>query len=304
VDVVDICLPEELHEEACFDALKAGKHVICEKPLALSAESCSRIMEAAGNKVLKTMCGFNYRFLPAVRLAKELIESGKIGKIYCVAASYAQESGHDPKRPGDQIRYMNGKQQLGMIRGLGSHLIDTVRYLCGEVSSVNADVRTMIPSRTALDGGAFQVSADDIAVLNIELKSGGLGSLTASALATGRKNRLALEINGSLGTICFDLENLNILSVYSEGRTLKDLRGFTHINVTENAHPLTGEWWPPAHIHGWESGHVNELCHFLDCIDKNRSVAPSGATFTDGYMAARIAEAAVESSKLGKKIYL
>jgi predicted dehydrogenase len=301
VDVIDICLSEDMHEEVCIEALSANKHVFCEKPLALDSLGCERILKAAEEHNVKTMCGFNYRFLPAIRFAKKIIESGKLGKIYYIGAKYAQESGHDPERPADQIRYINGNKQLGTIRGLGSHLIDTVRYLCGEIDTLNADVRTMIPDRPLTSGGTFKVKADDIAIINIKLKEGGIGTLMVSALATGRKNQLALEINGSMGTVCFDLENLNVLSVYLENSTPKEMQGFTQINVTDKTHPLMKDWWPPAHILGWESGHINELYYFLDCIFNDKNVYPEGATFYDGYMAALIAQTALESSKSGIK---
>ena len=201
----------------------------------------------------------------------------------------------------DEIRYLYGEEPLGTIRGLGSHLIDTVRYLCGEIISVNAIVKTMLLERPLSDGGDYLVEADDIAVMNIELENGGIGNLTASAMATGRKNQLAFEINGSKGSIAFDLEKLNVLSVYEDAHML---RGFKQINVTENSHPLTEDWWPPAHIHGWEVGHVNELYYFLKCINEDKPVSPMGATFYDGYMAAQIAEAAFNSTISGGIVYL
>ena len=303
VDAVDICLPEDMHEEACLAAIRAGKHVLCEKPLALRAEGCKRVMKAAEAKGIKAMCGFNYRFLPAVGLAKRLIATGKIGMVYCVSASYAMESGHDPQRPADEIRYLNGKAPLGTIRGIGSHLIDIVRHLCGEIAAVSAMVQTMIPVRPLASGEPFTVCADDIALLNVELENGGIGTLKATALAPGRKNQLTFEINGSKGSLCFDLENLNVLSVYlAEGPA--ELRGFAHVNVTERMHPFMQENWPPAHILGWESGHIHELYHFLNAIDQDRSITPTGASFEDGYRAALIAEAAAESSAEGRKIKL
>jgi len=303
VDVVDICLTEDMHGDACIAALQAGKHVFCEKPLDMDAQRSNRILEVARGKNIKTMCGFNYRFLPAVRFAKEIIEAGLIGNIYCIRANYAQESGHDPNRPADQIRYINGKAPLGAIKGIGSHLIDTVRYLCGEISTISAIVKTMLPERPLSYGGMHTVTVDDITVMNVKLENGAVGSLIATAMAPGRKNHLTFEVNGSKGSIAFDLENLNILSVYlAEGP--QNLRGFSQINVTGGEHPLLKSWWPPAHILGWESGHINQLCHYLNCISKDQSIAPLGATFEDGYKAALIADAAIVSSERGKEIVI
>lgn len=303
VDVVDICLPEDMHYDVCIEAIKAGKHVFCEKPLALDGRRSRLILDAIQGSKIKTMCGFNYRFLPAVRFTKEIIEKGLIGEIYCIRASYSQESGHDPNRPADQIRYINGTEPLGAIKGIGSHLLDITRYLCGEINAVSAIVKTVIPVRPLSGGGIHTVTVDDMAVLNVKMENGAIGSLIATAMAPGRKNHLTFEINASKGSIVFDLENLNNLSVYLADGPI-NLRGFSKINVTGSDHPFTAGWWPPAHILGWESGHINQLCHFLNCICKDQNIGPLGATFEDGYKAALIADAAIYSSGCGKEILI
>jgi predicted dehydrogenase len=186
VDAIDICLPEHLHEEVCIAALEAGKHVLCEKPLALSLAEAQRIIEKAATVNVKTMCGFNYRFLPAVRLARDLIQQGKLGRVYMVRGHYCQESGHDPNRPAEQVRYAWGARQLGSIRGLGSHLIDTVRFLVGDAVSVNALLHTFVPERKTSNHESYAVKADEFATLQVEFSNDVVGVLTTTGMATGR----------------------------------------------------------------------------------------------------------------------
>jgi predicted dehydrogenase len=304
IDIIDVCLPEYLHEEVCLAALEARKHVFCEKPLALSAASARGLVIKAAETPVKAMCGFNYRFLPAVRLARELIYQGVLGALYLIRASYCQESGHDPDRPAEQVRYAYGKTQLGSIRGLGSHLIDMARFMGGDASSVTGLMRTFVGARKMSDGQSYQVKADDMATLQVEFNSGAIGILTATAVATGRKNQLSLEVNGSKGSLSYDLETPNHLQVYLDDATHPELRGFSNVNVTERPHPLMKYWWPPAHNLGWEHGHINELKHFLDCVSADQSIGPYGATFEDGLRAAEWAEQAWISSRDGRRISL
>jgi predicted dehydrogenase len=226
IDVIDVCLPEFLHEEVCLAALQVGKHILCEKPLTLSYESARRVVEAAAHTKLKVMTGFNTRFFPAIQLAHQLIREGTLGTLYSIRANYMQESGHDPERPAGQVRYAFGKKQLGTVRGLGSHLIDTARFLMGDVLTVSGMLRTFNSLRLTSDGKPHQVMADELATLQLEFSSGAVGILTASAVATGRKNQLTFEVNGTKGSIVFDLENLNVLQVYLDEHPNPSVRGF------------------------------------------------------------------------------
>jgi predicted dehydrogenase len=301
IDIINVCLPESLHEEACLLALEARKHVLCEKPLALSVSSCQNIVQKASEVRSKTMCGFNYRFLPAIRLAKEILQEGFLKQVYFMAGNYCQETGHDPHRPAEQVRYAYGSDPLGSIRGIGSHLIDMARFLMGEILSVNALLRTFTKVRQTSTGEKYTVQADDVSTMIVEFSSGAAGSLTASAVSTGRKNQLGFEINGSGGSICFDLEHPNDLSVYLDDVPNPRLRGFSQVNVTDKNHSLMSGWWPPGHNLGWEHGHINQLKYFLECICGDREIAPFGATFIDGLKAAEVAEYACLSSKEGRK---
>jgi predicted dehydrogenase len=290
-----------MHEEVCIAAIQAGKHIMCEKPLTLTWESARRVVDAAVQTRLKVMTGFNYRFLPAVRLAHELIQQGVLGQLYNIRANYLQESRHAPE---SRVRYTIGNKQLGTLRGLGSHLIDIARFLMGDVSTVSGLLRTFTGTRLTTDGHVYTVKADDLATMQLEFSSGAVGVLTTSAVATGHKNQLSFEINGSKGSLAFDLESLNLLHVYLAETPIPEARGFSTVNVTEKRHPLMKHWWPPAHILGWEHGHINELKHFIECIHADQPIEPAGATFEDGMRAAQIGEQVWRSSQQGQRLAL
>lgn len=299
IDAVNVCLPEYLHKDVCISALKAGKHILCEKPLALSVKECQEILDtkASGNPICMT--GFVYRFLPAMQLARHLIQSGALGRIYYARMNYSQESGHDPNRPAEQVRYAWGPKQLGSIRGLGSHLIDAARFLLGEIIWVSSTMRTYTNERKKTNNGIHRVLADELTITNLEFANSALGQFMVSAVSTGRKNQFSFEINGALGSMTFDVEQLNYLNVYQERVNPPELRGFTRINVTEPGHPLMKGWWPPAHNLGWEHGHINQIHHFIRCITGEDTVGPLGATFEDGFWSALIAEKVFQSSQAG-----
>jgi predicted dehydrogenase len=300
VDIIHVALPEDLHEEVCTEALLAGKNVFCEKPLALSVDSSRRVLEAARDYRAVAMVGFNYRFMPAIQLAHKMITEGLLGRLYFVKMSYAQESGHDPKRAAEQIRYAYGKKQLGSIRGLGSHVIDMARYLAGDIEKVAACMKTFWPDRKTSWGEEYKIKADELATVNVEFVCGAMGAFVTTALATGRKNQFAIEINGSGGSILYDVEQPNLLKVYLDDTLHPELRGFTTVNVTEKSHPLMKHWWPAGHNLGWEHSHIHETAHFLDCIARGLSAAAPGATLIDGLEETRVAEAAYRSSQAGE----
>ena len=292
IDIITICLPEFLHAEPAIIALQNGKHVFCEKALALDTESALAMTRVAQESGKVNMCGLNYRFLPAIQLARNLILDGVLGQIYTVHASYHQESGHDPNRPAEEVLFSYGEHPLGSVRGLGSHVIDTCRFLIGEMNVVSSSFKTFIPERRTKTGEIHQIEVDDFATITVEFYSGALGILSTSKVATGRKNWFHLEINGSNGSIEFNIQNLNNLKLFLADGLSSDLHGFTDINVTEKTHPLMAPWWPPAHNLGWEHSHINEIHHFLECISNNRLVGPLGATFEDGYRAIELIEQA------------
>ena len=215
VDVFDNCGPDPLHPESSIAALENGKHVICEKPLAASVGETQRMRDAARRGPGKAMCVFNYRFFPAVRLAKDLINGGRLGRIYHMRVKYAQMAGHDPSVPADRVWYSSWPFS-GVLQGIGCHAIDQCRYLVGELVSVTARVCNFNPTRVIPGGDSGAVPVDEAATAILEFEGGAMGTMEVTALATGRKNVLSWEINGSEGSLRWDLEYPNNLRAASK----------------------------------------------------------------------------------------
>jgi predicted dehydrogenase len=303
IDIVDVCTPDDRHRAPSIAAAAAGKHVICEKPLAMTVRDAAAMLEAATQAGVKHMCCFNYRFIPAVRLAKELLERGAIGQVYHFRGRYLQEPGHDPASAVEDVWYTSGTRS-GILLGIGSHVIDMARFLMGEITSVSGLVRTWNIARVNRAGMVETVSADEGNLALVEFAGGAAGTLESSGVATGHKNQHTWEINGSQGSICWDLEDPNHLLVYSDEAPAPDMRGFASVSVTTGAHPLQTIYLPPGHNAGWEYGHVHALYHFLECVVNDKPVAPYGATFEDGYRVQVIMDAVVRSSRTGRRINL
>jgi predicted dehydrogenase len=295
--------PNDAHAEPSIAAARAGKHVFCEKPLARTAAEAKTMLDAVKKAKVKHQAAFNYRFVPAVRQAYELIKSGKLGRIYHYRAVYLQEwimPQYDTPLIWRLQKKLAGSGALG---DLGAHIIDLGRHLIGEIESVSALTRTFIEHRARLDGkGTGKVDVDDAFVSVVEFENGAIGTLEATRYAGGRKNHNRFEINGEKGTIVFDLERLNELEVYWVDEEPKETRGFHRINVTEGYHPFISNWWPHGHIIGWEHAMVHEVNHLLDCIVNDKDVAPLGADFEDGYRCAVICDAIVESAQSGRRV--
>ena len=295
--------PNDAHAEPCIAAAKAGKHVFCEKPLARTGEEAKKMLDAVVKTGVKHQVAFNYRFVPAIRQAYELIRSGALGKLYHFRAVYLQEW-IMPHYGTPMIWRLDKKVAgSGALGDLGAHIIDLGRFLVGEVKSVSAMTRTFITERPLADGrGTGKVDVDDAFVAAVEFENGAIGTLEASRFAAGRKNHEVLEINGEKGSIRFNLERLNELEVFWVGEQPKETQGFHDVLVTEGYHPFWSNWWPHGHIIGWEHTFVHELTHFLDCIVNKKDVAPYGATFEDGYRAAVICDAILESARARKQV--
>ena len=294
--------PNNLHAEPCIAAAEAGKHILCEKPMARSREEAQAMLNAVKKTGVKHMVSFNYRFVPAIRQAYELIKSGDLGEIYHFRAVYLQEWIADPNFP---LVWRLDKKTAGSgaLGDLGAHIIDLGRFLVGEPASVLALTKTFIKQRP-LPGGieSGNVEVDDAFEAIIEFENGAIGTLEASRFCPGRKNYAMFEINGSKGSIRFNLERFNELEVFWKDAPVKETRGFTDVLVTEAYHPFWSNWWPHGHIIGWEHTFVHEIAHFLDAIVNNKEVAPYGATFEDGYRNAVICDAIVQSSLEGRRI--
>jgi predicted dehydrogenase len=272
--------PNNLHAEPSIAAAEAGKHVICEKPLGRDAAESYEIWQRVDAAGVQHMCAFNYRFVPAVRLAREMLEAGELGEIHHFRGRYLQEWG---TTDAEVWRFDKSLAGSGAIGDLGTHVIDLARYLVGEIETVSAITATFQPGREVDD--AFEAA--------VRFAGGAVGTIEATRFATGRKNAFSWEINGSKGSLAFDLERLNELQV-SRGNS-----GFLTRLVSEADDPFWGWWWPHGHMIGWEHTFVHELEHLLGAIAGRNAVAPHGATFEDGYRAAEVADAIVESATSG-----
>jgi predicted dehydrogenase len=274
--------PNAVHAEPTIAAARAGKHVVCEKPLGLTADESYEMWQEAERAGVRHLCGFNYRFVPAVRLARELLEAGELGEPVHFRARYLQSWGWEADP--NLWRFDRAQAGTGAIGDLGTHIIDLARYLVGEITAVSARVRTIVPGR----------EVDDHLVATVEFENGVVGTLEASRLARGRINSNAFEVNGSNGSLSFDVERLNELEV-------ADTKSFRRILVTEPSHPFMRFWWPPGHIVGWGDTLVHELGHMLEAIAGEHDVAPYGATFEDGYRCAEVTEAILRSAESGNR---
>ena len=287
VQLVDNGGPNDVHAEPCIAAARAGKHVLCEKPLGRTAAEAKAMLAAVTQAGVKHMVGFNYRFVPAVRYAYELVHSGALGTIHHFRARYLQDWLADPTAP-HSWRLTRATAGSGSLGDLGAHVIDLARFLVGEPAAVSATLKTFTHQRP---GGTVDV--DDAFAATVEFDSGAIGTLEASRVALGRKNHMVFEINGSRGSVCFNLERLNELQV----RSADGPRGFTDVLVTDSDHPFMQYWWPTGHIIGWEHTFVHELAHLFEAIANDREIAPYGATFEDGYRAAVVCDAIAASAR-------
>jgi predicted dehydrogenase len=295
--------PNHLHAEPSIAAAKAGKHVFCEKPLARTAEEAKAMWDAVEAAGVKHMVAFNYRFVPAIRQIRELIERGALGRIYHFRAQYLQEWIMPHYNLPMIWRLDKEKAGSGALGDLGAHIIDLARFLVGEIDEVGAMTRTFVKERPLMDGsGTGTVDVDDAFVATVAFENGAIGTLEATRFAAGRKNHQVLEINGEKGTIIFNLERLNEMKVFWIGEEPKETRGFHEVLVSEPYHPWWENWWPQGHIIGWEHTFVHELTHFLDCIANDEDVAPYGATFEDGYRAAAVCDAILQSAENKRQV--
>jgi predicted dehydrogenase len=303
VELFDNSGPNYMHADPCIAAAEAGKHILCEKPLATNAKEAKRMLDAVRRAGVKHMVGYNYRFVPAVLLAKKLIDEGRVGRIYHFRARYLQEWIMDPNFP---LIWKLRKDQAGSgpIGDLGSHIIDLARFLVGEIKSVSAMMTTFIKERPLPEDPTKkgEVTVEDAFVACIEFENGAIGTLEATRFAGGRKNYNNFEINGEKGSIEFNLERLNELRVYGIDEMNKDIVGWREVLVTETNHPYIKYYWPHGHIIGWEHTFLNEIYHFLDCIVNDKEVGQIGATFEDGYRCNAVMDAIIESAITGKRI--
>ncbi len=294
--------PNDTHAEPCIAAAERGKHILCEKPLARNADESQMMLEAAQKAGVKHMAAFNYRFVPAIRQIRKLVDSGLLGQIYNFRAVYLQEWVMAHYSVPMIWRLQKSAAGSGALGDLGAHIIDLARYLVGEVTSVAGMTRTFIEERPQDDGTMGKVDVDDAFTALLEFDNGAIGTVEASRFAAGRKNGQRLEINAEKASIVFNLERLNELEIFWVGDEPEETQGFRNVLVSEPSHPWWENWWPQGHVIGWEHTFVHEITHLLDCIVNDGAVAPIGADFVDGYRNAVICDAILESAASRRQV--
>ena len=313
IDVVDIVTPGDTHAEIAIAALEAGKHVLCEKPLANSVAEAEAMTDAAARAAergVRAMVGFTYRRVPAATFARDLIAAGRIGEIRQVRASYRQDWLMDAEAP-LTWRMQKDRAGSGALGDIGAHAVDLSEYITGlRLQSVSGVIDTIVTERPLLASGQGlsgtastergAVTVDDIALFSgrYEGAAGGyapLGIFEATRFATGRKNALTIEVSGSLGAVSFDLERLNELEFYDATLPPTE-QGFRTILVTEHDHPYLAPWWPAGHMLGYEHGFSHQVVDFVTAIVEGTQPRPS---FADGLHVQRVLGAVERSSAAG-----
>ena len=293
IDIVDICTPNHLHAEQVVAAAAAGKHIICEKPLAASLAEARMAADAVDRAGVKHMLMFNYRRVPAVARARQMIEFGRLGRIYHYRGVYLQDGLVDPLRP---LSWRMQKQFAGSgaLGDIGSHAVDLALWLNGEIESVSGMLTTFIKERPS-GGATAEVTVDDDAHFLARFRNGSTGVFSASRFCTGRRNANTFDIYGSGGSLRFDLERLNELEWYDRTEPAVD-RGFRTIPILERDHPYVAAWWPAGHALGWEHTFTNAIHDFLTCLEQDLMPEPD---FHDGVKVQAILDAVEASSQSG-----
>lgn len=299
------CAPNDAHAEPCLAAAAEGKHLLCEKPLARDAREARRMWEGVRGGRIRHQVSYNYRFIPAVRLARELIQGGDLGEIIHFRSRYTDDTLSDPATP-YTWRQEKRRAGSGAVGDIASHVLDLGRYLVGELKGVAGLSRIVYPRRPASAGSRQSrvVEVEDAYAGILEFASGAMGTLEVSTCCPGRKNYLTFEVNGTRGSLCFNLERLNELDVFrAEPRGRRD-RGFKTVLVTDGDHPYGGLWWPPGHILGWEHTFVHQLYHLVQAIVSESPVPPLAADFHDGYLNAVLCDALLAAARTGRRVHL
>jgi predicted dehydrogenase len=305
VALVDVCTPGDTHAEIAIAALEAGKHVLCEKPLANTVAEAEAMAEAAARaaaKGVRSMVGFTYRRVPAIGLARKLVADGRLGDIRHVRAQYLQDWIADPAAP-MSWRLEKDKAGSGALGDIGAHIVDLTQYITGQrLTGVSALLETFVKERPlpasagSLSGvggeGTGTVTVDDAAVFLGRFDGGALASFEATRFALGRKNGIRIEINGSAGSLAFDFEDMNVLQFF-DGTEPAEIAGFRRILVTEPEHPYVAAWWPAGHGLGYEHGFTHQVVDLVNAIAKGEDPSPS---FADGLQVQRVLDAVERSA--------
>lgn len=298
IDIIDICTPNDSHCEIAIAAAAAGKGILCEKPLAQDSADALKMVHAVKEAHVVNMVCHNYRRIPAIALAKKMIENGELGdRIYHYRARYAQDWLTNPTFP-LVWRLQNQIAGSGAHGDINAHIIDLGRYLVGEFQEVCGMMETFIHERPLLgqtsSGLTGKVTVDDAVSWIGRFQNGALANLEATRFAHGRKNHISIEINGSEGSLYFDFEDMNRLKFYSAGDAV-GRQGFRDILVTDASHPYLEAWWPSGHIIGYEHTFINTFADFVSAVVKGTNVHP---TFLDGLANEQVLEAISKSVKM------
>ncbi|GAA1875401.1 Gfo/Idh/MocA family oxidoreductase [Myceligenerans crystallogenes] len=308
VGLVDVCTPGDTHAEIAIAALEAGKHVLCEKPLANSVAEAERMVaaaERAAERGVLAMVGFTYRRVPAVQLARQLVADGRLGQIRHVRAQYLQDWLSDPATPLNW-RLDKEKAGSGALGDIGAHIVDLTQFITGEqLTGISGTLETFVTERpvatefSGLSGTAGTetgpVTVDDAAVFFGRMTGGALATYEATRFAAGRKNAIRIEVNGSGGSIAFDFEDMNVLHFHDASEPAATA-GFRRIVVTEPEHRYVGAWWPPGHGLGYEHAFTHQVVDLVEDLAAGRQPRPS---FADGLAVQRVLDAVERSSQQG-----
>lgn len=309
IDVIDVAAPGYMHHPMVMAAVKAGKHVICEKPLANTLKQAREMCDAAKKAGIKHMCGFSYRFAPAVCTIKKMIQSGQLGEIYHVRAAYQQDWIVDPEFP-INWRLQKKTAGSGTLGDIGAHIIDMCQNLVGSISEVSADLRTFIKKRPVGEAGAgiaaksssrskkmARVDVDDAAIILAHIKGKEtLCTFEATRFATGRRNHNCIEVYGSKGSAVWDQEEMNYFQYYNAADPGTE-QGFRRVHATDPGHPYAEAWWPSGHIIGYEHLFVHEMVDFFTQLNRKKVTYP---TFDDGLACQQVLDAVEKSAKSRK----
>jgi predicted dehydrogenase len=305
VDLVDICTPGDTHAELAIAALAAGKHVLCEKPLAntvAEAEAMTAAADRAAASGVRAMVGFSYRRVPAVSLARRLVADGRLGQIRHVRAQYLQDWIADPAAP-MSWRLQKERAGSGALGDIGAHIVDLTQFITGQtLTGVSALLETFVrkrplPASTGRLGGVGgegmgEVTVDDAAVFLGRFTGGALATFEATRFALGRKNAIRIEVNGSAGSLAFDFEDMNVLQFF-DGTEPAGTAGFRRILVTEPQHPYIAAWWPPGHGLGYEHSFTHQVVDLVTALAAGEQPTPS---FADGLQVQRVLDAVERSA--------
>lgn len=312
IDVIDIALPQHLHHDIAIAAAKAGKHIFCEKPMAMNSTQAEEMLQVCEANGVTHYLNHNYRRVPAIALAKRMVDEEEIGKIYHWRAAYQQDWITDPSFP---LTWQLKKEmaQAGPQWDLNSHCVDLAIFLVGQINTVSALTANFITERPlaeesgtgnlkaeASGEGMGPVTVEDAALMHVSFVNGAIGSFEATRFANGRKNRLNFEIYGSKGSIAFDLERMNELLYYDEDDP-SGYKGFKTILVTEGSHPYINHWWPAGHIIGYEHTFIHAMADFVEAVIARKPIEPN---FSTGKEVIKILEAGLQSAKEKREVII